>query len=146
MKRVYQFAPMALLCLWVSCAIEPEQINYGSDACHFCKMTIVDQEHSAQYVTNKGKQYKFDAIECLVNELSEKDMNEIGILLVADYSNPGEMTKANSATYLISEGIKSPMGANLSGFSKAADAEGAKVEHGGQLYDWQALLQKFEVD
>lgn len=146
MRGLYLLFSTALLCLCLSCKVEPEQINYGSDACHFCKMTIVDQQHSAQYVTNKGKQFKYDAIECLVNELSEKDMSEIGIMLVADYSDPGKMVMATEATYLISKEIKSPMGANLSGFFKKADAEGAKAENGGQLYNWEALLQKFEVN
>lgn len=146
MRGLYLLFSMAVLCLGLSCKVEPEQINYGSDACHFCKMTIVDQQHSAQYVTNKGKQFKYDAIECLVNELSEKDMSEIGIMLVADYSDPGQMVMATEATYLISKEIKSPMGANLSGFFKKTDAEGAKAENGGQLYNWQALLQKFEVN
>ena len=146
MKKVQLAAFIAVLCLLVSCKVEPEQINYGSDACHFCKMTIVDQQHSAQYVTKKGKQFKFDAIECLVNELAEKDADKIGILLVADYLEPGQMTSATTATYLISKEIKSPMGANLSGFSSESKAEETKNENGGQLYNWLELLQKFEVN
>ena len=56
----------------VSCKIEPQPIEYGKDQCNFCVMNIVDQNHSAQYVTKKGKQFKFDAIECMVNEVNEK--------------------------------------------------------------------------
>ena len=146
MKKVQLTALIAVLCLLVSCKVEPEQINYGSDACHFCKMTIVDQQHAAQYVTSKGKQFKYDAIECMVNELAEKKRDDIAILLVADYNSPGHMTSAISSVYLISPAIKSPMGANLSGFSTENDALEAKGENEGEIYSWVALLQKFDAE
>ena len=144
MKKVHVTAFTALLCLLFSCSVEPEQINYGNDACHFCKMTIVDQQHAAQYVTKKGKQFKFDAIECMVNELSEKEIEKIGIMLVSDYKEPGQMTSALDATYLISKEIKSPMGANLSAFESTQIANTTKDESGGELYTWFQLLKKFD--
>jgi copper chaperone NosL len=146
MKKVYTTAFAALLFLLVSCEIEAEKIQYGSDACAFCKMTIVDQQHAAQYVTNKGKQFKFDAIECMVNDLSEKDVETLAILLVAAYERPGEMTPAQQATYLISEKIKSPMGANLSAFSAVQAAKETQSENGGDIYTWPELLQKFDAN
>jgi len=109
-------------------------------------MTIVDQQHAAQYVTKKGKQFKFDAIECMVNELSEKEIETIGILLVSDYKEPGQMTSALDATYLISEEIKSPMGANLSAFESAQIANTTKDENGGDLYTWVQLVNKFDAE
>lgn len=129
-----------------SCSVEPEQINYGTDVCSFCKMTIVDQTHSAQFVTKKGKQFKFDAIECMVNHLGEKGGEDIGLLLISDYEHPGTMVSAVTATYLICEEIKSPMGANLSGFADMGTAVAVKEKQGGTLYTWNELLQKFDVE
>ncbi len=146
MKKVLYTAFTILLCVLVSCKVEPEQINYGSDACAFCKMTIVDQQHAAQYVTKKGKQYKFDAIECMVNDLTEKGIEEIEIFLVADYQVPGSMTNAKEATYLICKEIKSPMGANLSGFATKEKALIIQKNSGGDLYTWQELLIKFDAE
>ena len=145
MKKVLYTAFVGILCFFFSCSIAPESINYGHDACHFCKMTIVDQQHSAQYVTSKGKQFKFDAIECMANELSEKDMDNIAIFLVADYDKPGQMTPAFEATYHISEEIKSPMGANLSGFSSKENALNMKSSKEGDVYNWNELLIKFDA-
>lgn len=145
MKKVYSTALGVMLLLLFSCKVEPDMIQYGSDSCAFCKMTIVDQQHSAQYVTKKGKQFKFDAIECMVNDLSEKDIEKIEILLVAAYDQPGEMTSAPKATYLISEGIKSPMGANLSAFSSQQSAKETRDKEEGDIYNWPELLQKFDV-
>ena len=146
MKKVINTAFAGILWLFFSCDIAPEEINYGTDACSFCKMTIVDQKHASQYVTIKGKQFKFDAIECMVNEISEKGSKDIGILLVADFENPGNMVEAENATYLISEAIKSPMGANLSGFASLETAVSTQKESGGKIYSWKELLHKFDAE
>lgn len=134
-----------MLLLFTACTIEAEKINYGADACHFCKMTIVDQQHAAQYVTNKGKQYKYDAIECLLNELSETGTENVQIVLVSDYMNPGIMTDATTATFLVSQEIKSPMGAFLSGFSQNKQANDFVKSDNDKLYTWQTIKQKFSV-
>ena len=128
-----------------SCSTAPEPIHYGKDQCNFCKMNIVDKQHAAQYVTKKGKQFKFDAIECMVNEIIKEDNEtKLATLLVADYGQPGSMTDAKSATYLISKGIKSPMGAFLTAFADREKAESTKSELGGTIYNWEALKDKFK--
>lgn len=136
---------VAIVILTTSCKVEPEKINFGSDACHFCKMTIVDQQHAAQFVTEKGKQFKFDAIECMLNELAEKSTSNIGVFLVSDYGNPGSMTDAKTATFLISQEIKSPMGAFLSAFSSEEKVKNTQKEMGGDLYSWSSIKEKYEV-
>lgn len=146
MKKVSYTAFIFILCLFFSCGIEPENINYGNDACSFCKMTIVDQQHSAQYVTKKGKQFKFDAIECMVNDIDQNGSDHLAIMLIADYKQPGNMGPAEEATYLVSKEIKSPMGANLSGFASKDQAVATKDETGGELYDWNELLIKFGLE
>jgi copper chaperone NosL len=82
----------------------------------------------------------------MVNELAEKKSDNIAILLVADYDSPGQMTSAISSAYLISPAIKSPMGANLSGFTTEDNALAAKGESEGKVYTWVALLKKFDAE
>ena len=141
-KHLKLFVGIIVLLLTISCKVAPEAIEYGKDQCSFCKMNIVDQTHSAQLVTAKGKQFKFDAIECMVNYLGESSEEKIAILLVADYANPGEMTDAETATYLISEAIKSPMGADLSAFSVKSTAEEFQQKHTGEIFSWELLKQQ----
>ena len=136
------FIGCVLLLLTTSCKVAPEAIEYGKDQCSFCKMNIVDQTHSAQLVTAKGKQFKFDAIECMVNYIDQNREEEIALLLVADYGNLGKMSEAEKATYLITPAIKSPMGANLSGFSVKSAAEELQQKNKGELYTWETLKQK----
>ena len=101
---------------FTQCSLTTEPIQYGIDSCHFCRMTIVDQQHASQIVTKKGRNYKYDAIECMVQSLPDWQSNEINTYLISDYNSPGKMINALEAKYLISESIPSPMGAFLSGF------------------------------
>jgi copper chaperone NosL len=136
------FLSAVLLGILISCNVEPEAIEYGKDQCSFCKMNVVDKTHASQYVTKKGKQFKFDAIECMIHDLNEKHEEDISLFLVSNYSNPGEMIDAKTAIFLISEEIKSPMGANLSAFSSKNKAEELQQKHGGVNYNWEILKQK----
>ncbi len=62
MKYIIHLGLLAccLSLLSTSCRIEADPISYGHDQCNFCKMNIVDKAHSAQYVSDKGKQFKYE--------------------------------------------------------------------------------------
>ena len=146
MRNFSLFLFVAVATFLSSCAVEPEPISYGEDQCDFCKMGVVDKAHSAQYVTKKGKQFKFDAIECLIREIAAPEIkeSELAFVLVADYSNPGSLVDAKTATYLISKAIKSPMGAYLSAFSTLTEAEKTAAENGGDIYTWEEIKAHFK--
>ena len=125
--------------LLISCSNEPEPIVYGSDQCSFCKMTIVSKAHSAQMVTKKGKQIKYDAIECMVKDnLQNYEESEIAVMLVSDYLEPGSMLTAMDAAFVIDEKITSPMGANL-----AAIKKGSNPEKYSEAQTWNELKKHF---
>lgn len=126
--------------LFSSCTVEPQPIQYGNAHCQHCDMTVVDKSHSSEYVTKKGKAYFFDAIECLVNKINqEKNESDMAFILVADYTNPGVLLNAVDAHFVISEAIKSPMGANLSAFSNKDTANKTISMNGGKVYNWNEL-------
>ncbi|WP_196885105.1 nitrous oxide reductase accessory protein NosL [Aureivirga sp. CE67] len=135
-----------VMLLFISCEVKQQPIEYGSDACHFCKMTIVDKQHASELVTNKGKAYKFDAIECLVNYINEGQISseDFGLLLVSNYPEKDHLVDAKTATYLISEKIPSPMGYNLSAFEKKEDATAMQKAKGGQIFTWNELIEKIK--
>ncbi len=116
MQKLKPLYFVALLILFTSCNVGPQAINYGSDGCHFCKMTIVDKVHAAEIVTKKGKVYKFDATECMIHFMNEFNVSEIKLYLSNNYTEPEVLIDATKATFLISENIPSPMGAFLSAF------------------------------
>ncbi len=134
---------LGLVIILTACNVKPKKINYGNDHCYNCDMTAVDKTHASEYVTKKGKAYIFDAVECMVRQINkENNENLLKFILVSDFSNPGKLIDAKSATYLISKKIKSPMGANLSAFSTKKSAEKIQKENGGKLYSWQELKIK----
>ena len=144
MQTLKHYSIIALLLMLVSCNVSPQAIDYGSDGCHFCKMTIVDKVHAAEIVTKKGKVYKFDATECMINFMNDFDASEIELYLSNNYTEPEQLIDAKRATFLISKNIPSPMGAYLSAFKNKADAEKMQSEKGGDLYSWEELLVHFK--
>ncbi len=130
------------LILIISCTSEPKPIEYGSDMCHFCKMTVVDEQHAAEAVTSKGKVYFFDAIECMVNYIDDHKETQFDFLLVNDYENPGKLLNAADSHFLISKAIPSPMGAYLSAFSSMESATKKQMEKGGTLFDWEGIQEE----
>lgn len=129
----------AILSLVMSCKPEPKKIEYGVDICNYCKMTIVEETHAAEIVTKKGRAYKYDAIECMINEINGLDKNKIALFLVTDYVKPKTLINAKEATFLISEEIKSPMGAFLTAF---ASKENAK-KYNGKIFNWEKIQKEF---
>lgn len=142
MKRIMIFVLLAFLT--GSCSKEAEPIAYGEDVCAFCGMTIVDGTHAAQLVTQKGKNYKFDASECMIQYMDQKGFedDEMVKILSADYNDPGNLVDATKATFIITEGISSPMGANLTALKEKEDAEEIKDEKDGELYEWGSTLKQ----
>jgi copper chaperone NosL len=129
----------------LSCKVEPQAIRYGEDMCHFCWMTIVDRSHGTEVVTRKGKAYKFDSIECLLNfkKSGEVEEEDIALYLVNDLYSEGELVDAVSATYLKCDLIPSPMGGYLSAFESRDRAEDVHREMGGTIYSWTELQDSF---
>ncbi len=124
-----------------NCSIAPKEIAYGSDSCHYCRMTVVDQHHGSQLVTKTGKAFSFDSIECLINYLGENpNIEEEGLLLVNTLDHPGKLIDATSASFLVSPNLPSPMGANLTAFSNATLAKEAKDNYDGTIYDWPSII------
>jgi len=140
MKNIFIVLTSILVLALYSCSVEPVDIDYGNVHCMHCDMTVVDRSHAAEYVTKKGKAFVFDAIECMVRTINEKNNeSDLAFILVADYANPGNLIDVNSTTFMINENIKSPMGANLSAFSTIELAQEVQQEQGGKLLNWDEL-------
>ncbi|GGG58818.1 nitrous oxide reductase accessory protein NosL [Bizionia arctica] len=140
MLRLKQFSIVVWLLILTSCNVGPEPIVYGSDGCQFCQMTIVDKVHATEIVTNKGKVYKFDASECMINFMKDFDTSEVKLYLTNIYTEPETLIDATKATFLISKKIPSPMGAFLTAFKTKEDALKVQAEKEGTLYGWNELL------
>ncbi|MFY0653236.1 MAG: nitrous oxide reductase accessory protein NosL [Cyclobacteriaceae bacterium] len=137
---------LSTLLILASCKVGPKEINYGEDACHFCKMTIVDAQHASELVTVKGKVFKYDAIECMMNHLAKWDEVDLEYYLVADYSKPKVLVDATKAHFLVSKAVPSPMGEYLSAFEDKGQRDELHKEKDGEKLSWSELQKRFEVN
>ncbi|MDP7568060.1 MAG: nitrous oxide reductase accessory protein NosL [Flavobacteriales bacterium] len=128
-----------------SCSIKQKDINYGRDNCHYCKMLIVDKQHASEVVTQKGKVYVYDAIECMLNEMAKKEVNKYQLHLTNVYNTPAKLYNAQECSYLISKRLPSPMGEYLTAFKTKELALKTKNNIGGEIYNWNAIKEKFNV-
>lgn len=127
------------------CTPEPTPIHYGEDVCHSCQMSIVDNQYGAELVSNKGKVFLFDATECVLQYMKDQQTSagDYAYMLTNTADKPGEFTSLTEATWLHSEQLPSPMGANLSPFNRLEEAKKAQETRGGDLYNWETLQATF---
>jgi|DewCreStandDraft_4_1066084.scaffolds.fasta_scaffold176615_2 copper chaperone NosL len=144
MKRVLIF--YIYTALLFACTVKPEPIRYGTDMCHACKMTLMDRKYGGEVVTRKGKIYKFDDINCMVNFLNSGYLEdrEISHRLVTDYAQPGTLIDATQAFYLKSEEIRSPMAGHLAAFRSEEMMETHKKQLNAIYLTWGEVVTQFK--
>lgn len=135
-----------LLISLLSCKAEPEPLRYGEDACHTCKMTLMDKKFGAELVTKKGKVYKFDDVNCMLTfyNSGEIDSREFAYRLVVDFSQPTTLIEAADAFYLKSSEIKSPMASQIAAFEKKQSMEKIQKDIKGIYLVWGELVTQFK--
>ncbi len=122
-----------------ACSPEPVPIDYGKDECANCKMRIVQPKYGSEIVTRKGKAYKFDAPECMIAFLLEGKTvaeQEVALTLVPDFETEKFIT-VETAFFLRSDNLKSPMGLNVAAFATKEAAEGQQRDLKGDMLTWQ---------
>lgn len=131
-----------VLMLVIACSQEPAEVHYGSDECAHCKMMITDAQFASQIVTEKGKAYKFDAIECMAvyHRMNEDKLDE-AMLYVSNYDNPGNWINAKDAQFVKSEVVNSPMGESLLAFPSETEAQEHISDQPGKLLKWAEVSQ-----
>ncbi|NJW53245.1 nitrous oxide reductase accessory protein NosL [Salinimicrobium oceani] len=128
---------LLIIFLVQSCSKETRPIAYGKDACDFCQMTIVDRAYAAQTVSEKGKQSKYDAIECMIHDLENSTVT-MAVQRVADFSDPGKMISVDKAVFIINDSINSPMGAKLAAVNRKTYVATTKS---ADTFSWNDLLE-----
>lgn len=144
MKRYLSI--FALLVFLASCSADPRPIAYGQDGCHHCKMTLMDPKFGAELVTDKGKVFVFDDVNCMLQYMDSEDGKSqmYKHILVIDYLNPGVLLDANYAFYLKSEEFKTPMASQIVAFPDYDLLKEYKNKTGGVYLAWGELTTQFK--
>jgi copper chaperone NosL len=142
LKRSGKYALLLLMGgFFASCSLEPQQINYGKDACDFCKMNIVDVRFSAQCMTTKGKSFHFDDIHCMASFLKNGGVwrNEVAGIYFSDFNKKNVWLQSQTAFLLSGESLRTPMGGNMAAFASEEARESAMKKFNGQKLKWQDI-------
>ncbi len=118
----------------------PPDIRYGRDECVECGMSIVE-EHSACAILvldRDRREYKlFDDLGCLLDHEREHKPHTLE-RHAHDYASR-RWISADSARYLVSESIRTPMGSWIAAYADSPTSEAAREKHGGVVLDLDAL-------
>ena len=135
-----------MLAFCSSCTTGPEPIRYGQDNCHACKMTLMDKRFGAEIVTVKGRVYKFDDLNCMVDYLKSGNIakENIAQTVVVDFKKTGQFVDVEQAFFLQNEVLKSPMRSDVASFSAQPDLDAVKATvGGGKEMKWEAVKASF---
>jgi copper chaperone NosL len=127
-----------------SCSNGPKTINYGTDGCDFCKMTISDKRFGGELLTRKGKSYKFDDIHCINSFLQSNviDSADIAEIYLVDFSRPGTFIISEESIFLKSEDLRSPMGGNIAAFKEKDSMAKFLQQYPGESLSWNQIKKQ----
>lgn len=129
-----------------ACSSGPEPIRYGKDECAHCKMTLTDKRFGAEIITDKGKVFKFDDLNCLTDYLKSGEVQQAAVaqMVSVDFKNSPAFVDVKKAFFLQNEVVKSPMRGDVATFSSQADLESVQKElGGGKSLSWEEVLRAF---
>ncbi|GAB5537260.1 MAG: hypothetical protein Rubg2KO_35090 [Rubricoccaceae bacterium] len=134
---------LVALVLVAGCQPEPRAIRYGEDVGAHCKMTVSDARFGSELLTTTGKVHVFDAVECLANYVLAHDelADQTHSLWVTAYDAPGELISLDSAFFIHSPEVQSPMGGGLAAFGPGTTHEDALRQLGGEVLTWADVLE-----
>jgi hypothetical protein len=75
MMRMSSFILFIALTL-LSCTPAEPTIEFGKAECAHCRMNVVDRQYGAALVTEKGRQYVFDDVSCMVHFVAKGTVAE----------------------------------------------------------------------
>jgi copper chaperone NosL len=123
-KKDYAVVAALFLIFFSSCSPKPQPINYGKEDCSFCKMTIMDNRFACSIVTNKGKQFHFDDMHCLLNYMHDNKIKNTDVnIYVNNFSGTHEFLKASESFFVKDANFKTPMNGNLAAFLSQSEAQ-----------------------
>lgn len=104
--------------LFMACTPEKEPIVFGKDHCAYCKMGIVDPKFGSEMVTEQGRVYKFDAVECMVPFMQENPDMEPALVLAIAFDDPENLYEVDQLYFEVDAKYQSPMGGHIAAFRR----------------------------
>jgi copper chaperone NosL len=129
------------------CERGPQAIEYGKDSCAECNMTIVDKRFGAEFVTGKGKVFKFDDVNCMV-EFIEREPHAgdtTAQRFIVTFNEEDSLAQADNLVFVKHKDLRTPMRSNVAAFQDKSSAQTTleKLGEGGSMMTWQDVMAAF---
>ena len=122
----------------------PPTIYYGESVCEFCGMIISEARYAAGYISADGAEHVFDDIGDMI-KAHQQQQEKVSAFFVHDY-NDERWIRAESAFYVLSPHLNTPMGSGLAAVAVEADAGALAAKVNGQVLSFADLLVRFESE
>lgn len=142
-RRKRRGALMAAALALAACGSpKPAEIAFGSAVCDHCHMTIAEQRFSAQLVTTRHRTRLFDDAGCLAAFVASGEVprEQIHSLWVSDYLEPGTLLPADSALFVRSDSLQTPMNSHVVAVGRRAAADSLARASSGVTLTWAEVL------
>ncbi len=147
MQRILRWLFLIALVVLAACgggpaAPEPAKIRFGETTCTECGMIISQAKYASSFAYEESegrfKSLPFDDIgDMLTHMRQHPELIPAGVW-VHDYASE-EWIDAETAFFVQSGAIKSPMGHGIAAFADKTAAERLAAETAGQVLDWDHL-------
>ena len=137
-------AVMLTACGGPAAAVEPTPptIYYGEDICEACGMIISDARFAAAYITREGEGHTFDEIGGMVNAYLEQP-DDVVALFVHDYDDQ-RWIRAETATYVLSDAILTPMAFGLIAFASVEQARAFASDLEAEVWTFDEMIDHYQ--
>lgn len=121
----------------------PPELKLGHQECADCGMLINEDRCCAAILVDSGGTHRdhllFDDIGCLLEYKVDNPSTTILEHWARDFSSR-TWIKAESAWFLMTERIHTPMGSGIVAFADRAGADAAQKENGGRVLTWDEVM------
>ena len=141
MKRSLPLLALLFSIALFACGQPEVRIDFGKAECAHCRMNVVDKQFGAALTTQKGRQYVFDDIACMVHfvEAGTVAEDQVAGWHVCDHAAPGTLIDATTAFYLHGPAFRSPMRGDVAAFATGAARDKAQADDTSEPLDWSGV-------
>jgi len=119
---------------------QPVELAIDEEVCSLCRMAVSERYYAAEIVTKEGSVDYFDDIGCLVRFLRDNTFEDAGIYVIDNAG--GEWLDAQSAHFVHSEDLPTPMNYGIVAYGDADMASAAAARLNGHRLNWENLLKE----
>ena len=139
-KKSLAIGLMAALSLSACQGAGVTPLLFGHDACETCHMKITDKRFGFAVLQKKGREFKFDALDCFLAFARRADA-QIRSVWVVDAFAAGKLIDVANASFAHIPDVRGPMG-GVAVFASDNLKELTNAARGGRLISWNELLNQ----